>query len=110
MYRGKGIGITKHTRFLAKKQRREKVLQGDLAQQKEAQAALNAQWLRENGLATGAPGGAGLDLDLVGRDWATVTWGDSDIMTTLRNECKAKGLPFPAHFRKWINLKVRRES
>ncbi len=76
---------------------------------------LHAQWLRENGLATAADGDGGRPVSTSGagstnlddRDWATVTWGDSDIMTTLRNECDAKGLPFPKHFTKWINLKVR---
>ena len=57
-------------------------------------------WLRKNDLVT----------ELLGRDdhynFAVVTWGDSDIMTTLRNECKAKGLKMPQYFHQWINLKV----
>merc|ERR1711865_964893 len=50
-------------------------------------------------------------LDLVdatgGRNghWYFVTWGDSDIMTTLRHELAYKSIPFPSCFDRWINLK-----
>ena len=50
-------------------------------------------------------------LDLVdatgGRNghWYFVTWGDSDIMTTLRHELAYNSIPLPSCFDRWINLK-----
>jgi ERI1 exoribonuclease 2 len=37
--------------------------------------------------------------------WAIVTWGDSDVMTVLRQELEYKGLQLPPCFNHWINLK-----
>ena len=38
-------------------------------------------------------------------NWCFVTWGDGDIMSTLRQELQYKHIPLPACFDKWINLK-----
>lgn len=38
-------------------------------------------------------------------NWCFVTWGDVDIMTTLRQEVQFKKLTFPPCFDCWINLK-----
>ena len=38
-------------------------------------------------------------------NWCFVTWGDVDIMTTLRQEVQFKKLAFPPCFDCWINLK-----
>eukprot|EP00977_Amphora_coffeiformis_P000031 scaffold5_cov169-Amphora_coffeaeformis.AAC.31 len=50
-------------------------------------------------------------LDMVDADgfrkgnWCFVTWGDSDIMNTLRRELTYKSIRLPPCFDKWINLK-----
>ena len=50
-------------------------------------------------------------LDLVDEDgcrkgnWCFVTWGDVDIMTTLRQELQLKSIRLPPCFYRWINLK-----
>lgn len=55
------------------------------------------RWLRDLGLVND-------EGDRVG-NWCHVTWGDVDIMTTLRNELRHKGLALPTFFGSWINLK-----
>lgn len=50
-------------------------------------------------------------LDLVDEEgnrkgnWCFATWGDGDIMSTLRQELQYKHIPLPTCFDKWINLK-----
>eukprot|EP00937_MAST-01D_sp_MAST-1D-sp2_P006243 g6243.t1 len=55
------------------------------------------RWLAGRGLVDAAG-------QRVGR-WVAATWGDVDIMSTLRLELAHKGLPFPAFFDRWIDLK-----
>lgn len=38
--------------------------------------------------------------------FAFVTWGDSDIMSTLSREMRAKNIAMPPYFSNWINLKL----
>ena len=55
------------------------------------------RWLRSLGL-----------VDDRGRrngNWAFATWGDCDIMTTLRLELQCKRIELPPCFDRWINLK-----
>ena len=54
-------------------------------------------WLRSIGL-----------VDIKGNrigNWAFATWGDCDIMTTLRLELEYKSIELPQCFYRWINLK-----
>lgn len=56
-------------------------------------------WLRACGLLSSAGG----EEDI---SFAIVTWGDSDVMSTLDSQCKREGLERPKHFDRWINLKA----
>ena len=38
-------------------------------------------------------------------NWCFVTWGDGDIMSTLREELQHKSIELPSCFDRWINLK-----
>ena len=38
--------------------------------------------------------------------FAVVTWGDCDVMTTLRGQLQRLNLPLPPYFTYWINLKA----
>ena len=54
-------------------------------------------WLRSHALVDAAGGRVG--------HWSLATWGDVDVMTTLRQELAHKKIDFPPCFDKWINLK-----
>uniref|UniRef100_A0A7S4RGL0 Exonuclease domain-containing protein n=1 Tax=Ditylum brightwellii TaxID=49249 RepID=A0A7S4RGL0_9STRA len=54
-------------------------------------------WLRSHGLVDEKGNRIG--------NWAFVTWGDCDIMTTLRLELLYKSIDLPPCFNRWINLK-----
>uniref|UniRef100_A0ACD5UT88 Uncharacterized protein n=1 Tax=Avena sativa TaxID=4498 RepID=A0ACD5UT88_AVESA len=58
---------------------------------------LHDAWLKAATEGTGAKKGGGL---------AVVTWGDWDCRTMLDSECRFKGIPKPAYFNRWINLRV----
>eukprot|EP00588_Corethron_pennatum_P002943 CAMPEP_0194294480 /NCGR_PEP_ID=MMETSP0169-20130528/50755_1 /TAXON_ID=218684 /ORGANISM="Corethron pennatum, Strain L29A3" /LENGTH=616 /DNA_ID=CAMNT_0039043343 /DNA_START=134 /DNA_END=1984 /DNA_ORIENTATION=- len=55
------------------------------------------KWLRSLGLVDSGGSRVG--------NWSFVTWGDSDIMQTLRLELRHKSIPLPPCFDRWINLK-----
>eukprot|EP00936_MAST-01D_sp_MAST-1D-sp1_P001847 g1847.t1 len=54
-------------------------------------------WLRSHALVDAAGAQIG--------HWGLATWGDVDVMTTLREELAHKKIDFPPCFNKWINLK-----
>ncbi|KAK9829761.1 hypothetical protein WJX72_007715 [[Myrmecia] bisecta] len=50
-------------------------------------------WLRQEGL-VGA-----------GKRWVPVTWSDWDFKVQMEMECKWRGIPKPAYFQRWIDLR-----
>lgn len=40
-----------------------------------------------------------------GPTFCIVTWGDSDIGTVLKEQCRRQGIELPSYFHQWINLK-----
>jgi len=63
----------------------------------------HAEWLRKHGLLArddGQENGARPST------FAIVTWTDADVGGQLNSELSAKNLPRPAHFDRWINLKL----
>jgi inhibitor of KinA sporulation pathway (predicted exonuclease) len=40
-----------------------------------------------------------------GPTFCIVTWGDSDIGTVLKEQCRRLGIELPSYFHQWINLK-----
>jgi len=55
------------------------------------------KWLRSSNLADDHGSRVG--------NWSFATWGDVDLMTTLRLELQYKSIPLPRCFDRWINLK-----
>ncbi|KAL7547903.1 hypothetical protein ACHAWF_016793 [Thalassiosira exigua] len=55
------------------------------------------RWLQSRGLVDGDGNRTG--------NWCFATWGDVDLMTTLRLELKHKRIDLPRCFDRWINLK-----
>ena len=60
-------------------------------------------WLQSLGLVNDA--GEHVQGVEEGKHWCFVTWGDVDIMTTLRLELEHKSIRLPPCFDRWINLK-----
>ena len=63
----------------------------------------HSEWLRKHGLLArddGQENGAPPST------FAIVTWSDADVAGQLNSELSGKNLPRPAHFDRWINLKV----
>jgi ERI1 exoribonuclease 2 len=73
------------------------------------------QWLKENGLSSpcinndskNSSSSSNADmLSLESPSFCIITWGDSDLGTILKEQCKRLDIEIPIHFHQWINLKA----
>lgn len=73
------------------------------------------QWLKDNGLSSpcidneskSSSNRSDSDiLSLESPSFCIITWGDSDLGTILKEQCKRLGIEIPIHFHQWINLKA----
>jgi inhibitor of KinA sporulation pathway (predicted exonuclease) len=65
-------------------------------------------WLRGNNLVVRSshPSKSGTNTTAQSPTFCIITWGDSDIGTILKEQCKRLDIELPAYFHEWINLKA----
>jgi inhibitor of KinA sporulation pathway (predicted exonuclease) len=65
-------------------------------------------WLRSNNLIVKSShhSKGGTNSTAQSPTFCIITWGDSDIGTILKEQCKRLDIELPAYFHEWINLKA----